>query len=139
MLKEVASAALYRHAAQLTSDPAAATLLQELADAEENHLAALKKLPDGEMPLQTTPHPIIDEMTSSEYLQAPEELVGADLPGTLLFAIRQEGDAASFYKELADIFSNSMAQELANALSEQEKEHQAVLKRLYDTLVYIED
>jgi rubrerythrin len=139
MMKEVASAALYHRAAGLTSDPAAAALLRELAAAEENHLAALKKLPEGEMPIQPVPHPDISRITLSEYLIAPDELPGADLPGTLLFAIRQEASAAAFYQDLADVFSDSLARELAVALSEQEREHQAALERLYETVVYVED
>lgn len=139
MMKEVASAAMYRQAAAAAEDPATAALLRELADEEDKHLAILKDV---------QPRHIVDnrhhtaDLTRPSlmgYLKAPDELPGADLPATILFSISQEAAAASFYRELADSLTNSFARSLAEGLADQELEHQASLEKLYQDIVYIED
>jgi rubrerythrin len=139
MMKEVASAAMYRQAAADAAEPAAATLLRELADEEEKHLAILKDIPPRQIADHRHPSADLSRPALTTYLKAPDELPGADLPGTILFAIRQEAASASFYRELAASLTDSFPRSLADSLADQELEHQSSLEKLYQDIVYIED
>ena len=139
MLKEVASAALYHKAAGQTDDPAAAALLRELAEAEEKHLTVLKNLSPEALIYSMESTAKISELKQSDHLKAPDELAGADLTGTLLFAIKQEASSVIFYKDLSGVFSDDTARKLALTLAEQELGHQQKLEQIYDRVIYIEN
>ena len=139
MLKEVASEAMYRQAAAMASEPSVATLLGELADEEEHHLAVLKNLkPENiiETPVLKTR---MADLKLSDHLKAPSELPGAELTESLLFAIKREAESVTFYTELMGLFSDETAKNLCQALAWQELAHKAKLELLYDNIEYAED
>jgi rubrerythrin len=138
MLKEVASAAMYRQAAAKASEPATAALLEGLADEEGHHLAVLKNLsPDN---IKDTPILKLRaaDLKLSNHLKAPSELPGAELTEALLFAIKSEADSVNFYTGLMGIFTDESAKNLCQALAWQEMAHKAKLELLYDSIVYAE-
>ncbi|PPD59017.1 ferritin family protein [Dehalogenimonas etheniformans] len=139
MLKEVASAAIYRQAATLAPEPAVATLLEELAEEEGHHLAVLKNLkPENIKRTPALPSRIAD-LKLTDHLKAPSELPGAELTETLLFAIKREAESVNFYTSLMGLFSDESAKNLCQAIAWQEMAHKAKLELLYDRIVYIED
>jgi rubrerythrin len=139
MLKEVASAAMYRQAVVMTDDPAAATLLRELAAEEGEHLAMLQNL----KPEAITESPVaksrLTDLKVADHLKAPDELPGADLTGSLLFAIKREAESVVFYTGLMGVFNDAMAKKLCQALARQELSHKLQLELLYDRIAYYED
>ena len=139
MLKEVAAAALYHQAAKKTADPAAAALLTELAAAEEKHLSILKNLPQNIVIVPSPKTQAVTDLKLSDYLKGPDELNGADLTGTLLFAIRREAESAAFYTQLADIFNDRQAKDLCRLLADQELAHKGRLESLYSRIAYPEN
>jgi rubrerythrin len=139
MLKEVASAAMYRQAVAMTDDPAAATLLRELAVEEEEHLALLKNMKPETFLESPVAKLRLADLRVADHLKAPDELPGADLTGSLLFAIKQEAESVTFYTDLMGVFSDAMAKKLCQALARQELAHKLQLELLYDRIVYIED
>ncbi|MEN8614635.1 ferritin family protein [Dehalogenimonas sp. THU2] len=139
MFKEVASAALYRKSAGMTDDPAAATLLRELAGTEEKHLDSLKNLPlEAFIDSLETKSRLADLLVSA-HLKAPDELAGADLTDTVLFAIKREAESVSFYSDLMGVFSTETAKSLCRFLAHQEMGHKLRLELLYDNIVHIDD
>jgi rubrerythrin len=139
MLKEVASSAIYRQAAALSPEPAVTTLLEELAEEEDHHLAVLKNLnPEN---VKTTPimKNRVADLKISDHLKAPSELAAAELTETLLFAIKREAESVGFYTELMGLFGDESAKNLCQALAWQEMAHKAKLELLYDHIVYAED
>ncbi|AKG53646.1 rubrerythrin [Dehalogenimonas sp. WBC-2] len=139
MLKEVASAALYHQAAKKTDDPAAAALLKELAASEEKHLSVLKNLPKDIVLVPTLKIETVTDLKLSDYLKGPDELNGADLTDTLLFAIKREAESAAFYVNLMDIFSDRQAKDFCRILADQEQDHKRRLESLYSRIAYLEN
>jgi rubrerythrin len=139
MMKEVASAAMYRQAATMAPEPAVATLLEELAEEEGHHLAVLKNLnPEN---IRKTPlfESRMVDLKLSDHLNAPSELPGAELTESLLFAIKREAESVAFYSDLMGVFSDENAKNFCQALAWQEMAHKAKLELLYDRIVYQED
>lgn len=134
MMKEVASSAMYRQASAMTDDPAAATLLKELAAEEDQHLTLLKNF----KPENLADSPVIwsrlTEVKIADHLKAPDELPGADLTGSLLFAIKREAESVAFYTGLMGVFRDALAKKLCQALARQELAHKLQLELLYDRI-----
>ena len=139
MMKEVASSAMYRQAVAMTDDPAAATLLRELAAEEDEHLALLKRFKPEVLISSTVTRSRLNEVKSASHLKAPDELPGADLTGTLLFAIKREAESFTFYADLTGVFRDAQAKKLCQALARQELAHKLQLEMLYDRIAYYED
>lgn len=139
MLKEVASSATYRRAAETTSDPAASALLRELAAEEDVHLVMVKNLKPEQLAKIPALSQLITELKTTEHLKAPDDLSGADLGETLLFAIRQEGMSVAFYTDLMGLFGSESLKNLCQALAWQELAHKARLELLYERLFYTEN
>jgi len=139
-LKEVASSAMYRRAAAKASEPSTATLLQELAAEEDQHLAVLKNIqPETIIDRSRVLRSRISDLKIAGHLKAPAELPGAELTETLLFAIKQEADSVALYTDLMGIFQDATAKNLCQALAWQELAHKSKLEMLYDSIAYIED
>ncbi len=139
MLKEVASAAMYRQGTMVASEPAVTTLLEELADEEGRHLAVLKNLDPANIKETPALKTRIADLRLSDHLKAPSELPGAELTETLLFAIKRESESVAFYTGLMGLFTDEDAKNLCQALAWQELAHKAKLELLYDSIVYAED
>ncbi len=139
MMKEVASSAMYRRASAMTSDPSAATLLSELAAEEEEHLALLKRFKPEVLIDSWVTRSRLNEIKSASHLKAPDELPGADLTGSLLFAIEREAESFTFYADLMGVFRDTQAKKLCQALARQELAHKLQLEQLYDRIAYYED
>ncbi|APV44140.1 Rubrerythrin [Dehalogenimonas formicexedens] len=139
MLKEVASAAMYRQAVTLAPEPAVATLLEELAEEEGHHLAVLKNLNSENVRYTPVLPSRIVDLKLTDHLKGPSELPGAELTEALLFAIKREADSVGFYTSLMGLFSDEGAKNLCQALAWQEMAHKAKLELLYDRIVYTED
>jgi rubrerythrin len=139
MLKEVASATMYRKAAAMASEPSVATLLEELAEEEGHHLAVLKNLEPEKIRNTPVLEARVSDLKLSDHLKAPLELTGAELTEALLFAIKQETESVAFYTGLMGLFGDESSKNLCQALSWQEMAHKAKLELLYDSIVYVED
>ncbi len=139
MLKEVASSAMYRQAVAMAGDPAAATLLRELAAEEDEHLALLKRFKPEALIDSPVTRSRLNEVKSAGHLKAPDELPGADLTGSLLFAIEHEAESFAFYADLMGVFRDAQAKKLCQALARQELAHKLQLELLYDRIAYYED
>ncbi|KTB48513.1 ferritin family protein [Dehalogenimonas alkenigignens] len=139
MFKEVSSSATYRKAAETTSDPAAAALLRELADEEDVHLAMVKNLKPDQITKSSRLSGLIPDLKTTQHLKSPDELSGADLGETLLFAIRQEATSVAFYTSLMGLFGSEALKNLCQALAWQELAHKARLELLYERLFYTEN
>jgi rubrerythrin len=139
MLKEVASAATYRQAATAASEPAVATLLEELAAEEGHHLVVLKSLKPEQFYDTPVSRARVADLKVSDHLKAPSELQGAELTETLLFAIKREAESVAFYAGLMGLFGDESAKNLCQALAWQEMAHKAKLELLYDQIVHGED
>jgi rubrerythrin len=139
MMKEGASSALYSQAAAMTEDPAAATLLRELAAEEDEHLALLKRFKPKVLIDSWVTRSRLNKVKSASHLKAPDELPGADLTGSLLFAIEREAESFAFYADLIGVFRDAQAKKLCQALARQELAHKLQLEQLYDRIAYYED
>ena len=81
----------------------------------------------------------VTDLKLSDYLKGPEELNGADLTDTLLFAIKREAESAAFYIDLMDIFSERQAKDYCQVLADQELGHKGRLESLYSRIAYLEN
>lgn len=139
MMKEVAASAMYLQAAAATTDSAAVSLLKGLAAEEDEHLRLLKSFDLSKMAASRLGAARIPDLKLSKHLTAPDELPGADLIGSLLFAMKREAESVDFYIGLMSVFMDANAKKLCQALARQELAHKLHLELLYDRIAMSED
>jgi len=136
--KEVASEALYVALKGRTTDTGAAGLMQDLANEEKKHVQWLTDF--KEKGTKTGWHNgIVSELKIGEYLTAPDNLEGAGLQDTLLFAIKREQQSIDFYSRMTGSLRTRSAKALCRKLANEELRHKIRLEVLYDDMFLGED
>ena len=141
--KEIASQALYIAAQDKTQDPSAKTLLKELAEEELGHSELLKNLKDKIMDKVSDKwsdrQNRIQNLMISEYLTGPENVEGAGLQETLVFAMKREQQAIEFYSKMMNAMIDEAAKRLCERLVREELKHKLRPEMFYDDFFYRED
>ena len=139
MYKEVASEALYIAAQDKTDDPGAKALLKELAAEELRHSQILKELGERDWKEGHWHSERMPNLMISDYLAGGDNLEGAGLQDTLIFAMKREQQAVEFYSQMMSILRDKDAKRLCERLVHEELRHKQRLEILYDDLFYGED
>ncbi len=128
--KEVEAHTLYRSVARKMDDPAARTLLAELAEEEVRHRALLEELTGDQAasfkPPQGRSRNIVNYLTSKP-LRAD-----SSLQQILVYAMKREDEARAFYQTMARAADNADLRALLENLSAMEDSHKARLEILYE-------
>lgn len=134
--KEIASEALYSAAQGKTDDPAAKTLLKELAVEEKGHQSRLKKLKDKGFNKHDWHREKVADLKISEYVTGGETLEGAGLQDTLIFTMKKEQGSVEFYSKMMGALVDESAKRVCEGLVHDELKHKLRLETLYDDLFY---
>lgn len=110
--REIASHALYTAAQSRTPDPAAQTLMKELAEEELKHSQRLKKLKEQGLVKRHWHREKVPNLLISEYLTSADTIEGAGLQETLVFAMRREQQAIEFYAKMTGVMRDEGAKQL---------------------------
>jgi rubrerythrin len=137
--KEIASQAVYEAAQARTEDPAAKSLLQELAKEEHGHTEKLKKLKDQGTSPRTWVKEQVPNLKISEHLTGPDSIEGAGLQDTLIFAMKREQQAVEFYSRMMGALRDTGSKNLCAELVGEELKHKLRLETLYDDMFYRPD
>ncbi len=136
--KEIASEALYIAMKEKTEDPGAGMLLQELAEEEKKHVRWLNDFKNKEY--KTGWHQkIVNDLKIGDYLTAPDNLAGAGLQDTLVFAIKREQQSIDFYSRMTGLLRTRSAKSLCRKLVNEELNHKIKLEIIYDGMFLGED
>ncbi len=136
--KEIASQASYIAGQSKTQDPAAKTLMKELAREELKHSQWLKNLKEKGWEKQHWHQEKVPDLMISEYLTGGETLEGAGLQDTLIFAIKREHQAVEFYSKMMGIMRDETTKRLCEKLVHEELRHKLRLEIFYENLLYEE-
>ena len=137
--KEIASQASYIAGQSKTEDPAAKTLMKELADEELKHAEWLKRLQEKGLVKRSWHQKELPNLRISEYLIGGDTLEGVGLQDTLLFAMKREQQAVEFYAKMMSVIRDKPAKRLCQRLVHEELKHKLRLEMFYDDLFYGED
>lgn len=137
--KEITSQAVYEAAQSKTEDPGAKELLKELAGQEAKHAERLKQFKDKSPTRQLWHRGKVADLKMSDYLIGGGTLEGAGLQGTLIFAMKREGEAVDFYRKMMGMMRAEEAKQLCAGLANEELRHKMRLEILYDRLFYGND
>jgi len=137
--KEIASQASYIAGQSQTQDPAAKTLMKELADEELKHAEWLKRFKEKGLVKRSWHQQELPNLRISEYLIGGDTLAGVGLQDTLLFAMKREQQAVEFYAKMMSLIRDKPAKRLCQRLVHQELKHKLRLEMFYDDLFYGED
>ena len=136
--KEVASEALYVALKGRTTDTGAAGLMQDLANEEKKHVQWLTDF--KEKGTKTGWHRRkVTDLKISEYLSSPDNLEGAGLQDTLIFAIKREQSSIDFYSRMTGTLQTRSGKALCRKLANEEIRHKIKLELLYDDVFLGED
>jgi rubrerythrin len=131
--KEIASEAFYLASKRKAADAATATLLEELAEGEKQHIRWLTRLKNRKRPAGWQPR-VTDELKIGEYLTAPDTIDEAGLQDILIFAIKKEQQSIDFYSRMTGLLRTRLAKNLCRKLVNEEMRHKMKLELLYDSL-----
>jgi len=132
--KEIASQSLYLEAQRDTDDPAARSLLAELAVQELKHAEILRKLKEsGWEPGDWSPTAAGD-LRLSEYFKGPDTLEGAGLQEVLVFAMKREQQSVLFYTQMMGALRQEASKMLCLRLAQEELKHKMKLELEYEKL-----
>lgn len=135
--REIASGAFYTAGQSRTTDPGARALMKELAAEEAEHY---RRLDEFQMRGGIRRNPAaVKDLIDSSYLTGGEALGGAGLQDTLIFAIKREQEAVSFYSRMTGVMTTAEGKTLCQRLAEQELGHKVRLELLYESLFLKED
>ncbi len=137
--EEIASQAFYSAAQSKTDDPGAKALLAELAEEELRHSQVLTELSNRDWEKGDWHREKIADLKISEYLTGGDNLEGAGLQDTLIFAMKREQHAVEFYSRMMSALWSEDAKLLCERLVHEELKHKQRLEILYDDLLYGED
>jgi rubrerythrin len=132
--KEIASQSLYLEAQRETDDPAAKTMLVELAAEELKHADTLRKTKEaGWQPTDWNRRTLTD-LRLSDYLSGPDTLEGAGLQEVLIFAMKREQQSVAFYSQMMGTLRMESAKMLCARLAQEELKHKMKLELEYEKL-----
>ncbi len=137
--KEIASHAFYLAGQTKTQDPAARTLMKELAKEELKHSRWLKNLKEEGLEKRRGHLKEVPNLMVSEYLTGGDTMEGAGLQDALILAMKREQQAIEFYAKMMGVVRDGMAKHLCQRLVHEELKHKLRLEILYDDLFYGED
>jgi rubrerythrin len=136
--KEIASEAFYTALKEKTGDPGASVLMGELAEEEKKHVRWLTDFKDQRQKMKWHRSNAV-ELKIGEYLTAPENLEGAGLQDTLVFAIKREQQSVDFYSRMTGLLRARSAKTLCRKLAGEELRHKIRIEVLYDDLFLYEN
>ena len=137
--REIASQAFYIAGQNKTQDPAARSLMKELAKEELKHSQWLKNLKDKGLGERHWHRKKIPNLMISEYLTGGDTLESAGLQDTLVSAMKRAQQAVEFYAKMMGIMRDESAKRLCQKLVQEELKHKLRLETFYDDLFYEED
>ena len=129
--KEIEASELYANVAERTDNPAARTLLRELAEQEENHRHLLEHLSPEHVTAFKPPRAGQD-LKITEYLEATPLGPESSLQEVVIHAMKREEQARDFYQTMAEAAENGQLKRLLEKLSTMEAGHKARLEAFYD-------
>ena len=137
--KEIAAQAVYEAGIKKTHDPAAKTLMKELAKEELGHTRKLKKLKEEGFSKKDWHHETVPNLLLSEHLTGGETLEDISFQDLLITAMKREQQAVEFYARMMGVLRGTAAKQLCEGLVHEELKHKLRLETLYDELFYGED
>lgn len=132
--KEIASQSFYIEAQRETDDPAAKTMLAELAAEELKHAETLRKLKEAGWQPADWNLLHLNDLKLSEYLSGPDTLEGAGLQEVLIFAMKHEQQSVAFYSEMMGALRQEAAKMLCSRLAQEELKHKMKLELEYEKM-----
>ncbi len=132
------SYALYSTASGRLKDPAARTVLKDLASQELGHKQKLQALLEGTLSWTARIGRPEKTLNIGEYLEAHPLTEDSSLQDVLIYAIKREEATGSFYGQMATLAVPGPEKQLFELLVREESEHKAALERVYETVVYKE-
>jgi rubrerythrin len=137
---EEESFALYNNAGKMVKNPAAKTVLDEIAAEELKHKQKLLDLLAGNVTEtigKTTPQKVTD-LKLAEYLVARPLDENASIQDILLVAMQREKATNEFYTFMSEISETESARSLFQFLAGEELAHKNKIETLYEEIVYRE-
>jgi len=132
--REIASQAVYEAGQLSTLNPAAKSLMKELAGEELKHSKWLKVFKETGLERQSWHQEKVANLKVNEYLVGGNTLKDASLQGTLAFAIKHEQQAVEFYAKMMSVVIGEYAKQLCEKLVNEEMRHKLRLELLYDDM-----
>lgn len=129
--KEIEACGLYTNVAQRTDNPAAKTLLHELAAEEARHRSALEGVP-AEQVEAFNPPSAGQDLKIAEYLEPRPLGPDSGLQEVLIHAMKREAEARDFYATMAAATEDAQLTDLLEKLSAMEGSHKSRLEAFYD-------
>jgi rubrerythrin len=132
--------ALYSNASGMVKNPAAKTVLDELAAEEVNHKEKLIALLAGDVMESVgriTPQRVTD-LKLAEHLVAGSLDESASIQDVLLVAMQREKTSNEFYALMSEISENESAKSLFQFLAAEEMVHKNKVETLYEDIIYRE-
>ena len=123
---------LYLMFRDMVKDPAAKTLLEELANQELGHKQLLEKALAGENIEKVGAKKDIKDLHLSDYLVSEEVSEESDAQDVMIHAMKKEKAAYDLYHTIADNYSGSSLGDLFSRLATEELRHKEILEREYD-------
>lgn len=135
---EIESETLYNNAAATVTDDAVRQRLQEMAVQERGHRRKLEDIRSGNVrwAIRRSKAEPITDLRLSDHLVGGSLDPNADYQDVLLFAARREKTAHEFYKAMAEMVEDKLAQNLFEMLATEELRHKYVLEKTYEEVVY---
>jgi len=129
--KEIEARELYANVAERTDNPAARTLLCELAKEEANHRRLLEGLSPEHVAAFKPPRAGQD-LKIAEYLEATPLGPESSLQEVVTHAMKREEQARDFYQAMAAATENRQLRKLLERLATMETAHKVRLETFYD-------
>ncbi len=131
---------LYDRAAKAALSDPGRQRLNELAEMERGHKAALLDIKAGNVPLairRSKADPVTD-LRLSDHLVGGHLDADADFGDVLLFAAQREKAAHEFYKAMAEMVSDALHRGVFEMLAAEELRHKYLVEKTYEETVYQE-
>jgi rubrerythrin len=129
----------YSTAAGVAKDPAAKTLLNELATVELKHMEKLKNFDLSDVSQEHHTVPETHDLHVSDYLLDKEIAPDSTSQDIMVHAMKREQKAYEFYARMLKVVTSGDVKVLFEELAAEELEHKARIETEYDDVVYKEN
>ena len=129
----------YSTAAGVAKDPAAKTLLNELAGVELKHKVKLESFDLSDVAHEHHTVPETHDLHVSDYLMDKEIAPNSTSQDIMVHAMKREQKAYEFYARMLKVVTSGEVKILFEELAAEELEHKAKIETEYDDVVYKEN
>ncbi len=136
---EIDANEFYSTAAGVAKDPAAKTLLNELASVELKHVEKLESFNLDSVAHEHHTVPETHDLHVSDYLLDKEIAPDSTSQDIMVHAMKREQKAYEFYARMLKVVTSGDVKVLFEELAAEELEHKARIETEYDDVVYKEN